>query len=235
LKTGALKAARKALKAEKEVRLDPFHVVSHSRSERHVDVILRHDDLLHHEDVDLVERSENRKLYFYDTTLRSQQLPLLMVEAKMVPVTDAAYFHGALKPANVNASVHIGGVFAAYLTSMLVMFVQETARLEPEHLRAVEGRLKRLERVVLANPLAVEERGRVNWEDIERALSKAATAFQWRVEWNVDREKASVVGRVHGLEYRLLARQRLDFYEHIASAVDKETFKAVSFDLEPAE
>ena len=235
MKTGALKAARKAPRAEKEVRLDPFHVISHSRSERHVDVILHHDDLLHHEDVDLAERSGNRKLYFYDTTLRSQQLPLLMVEAKMVPATEVAYFHGALTPANVNASVHIGGVFPAYLTSMLVMFLQETARPEPQHLRAVEGRLKRLERVVLANPFAIEEKARVNWEEIERALANAAAALQWRVEWNVDREKANVVGLVHGLEYGQLARQRLDFYEHIASAVDKETFKAVSFDLEPAE
>jgi hypothetical protein len=131
-----------------------------------------------------------------------------------------------------DTSVHFGGVFPAYLTSMLVMFVRAGTRPEPQHILA---RLDRLERAVLTSASPIEEKQEVDWERLQAALAIVGEGLKWQVEWSIDRENSEVIGRVVGVDYRQLARQKLDFYEQIAALVDKETFKAVSFELEPAE
>ncbi len=233
----ALKAAaRKLLKSDKEVRLDPFDVVSRTRTEHHGDLTSLHVD------VEFVERAHDPKFYLFNASYRAQQLQLLVLDPNVGPTPKSlraeavAQIAGELAHGAPDMPVHLGGVFPAYLTSMLVMFVQAATRPESPHLLAVEGRLERLERAVrLAAAENVEETLEVDWNQVEAALLKAAQALGWHVAWTIDREKSEVVGQVSGVDYKQLARQKLDFYEQVASVLDRETFKAVSFDLEPAE
>jgi hypothetical protein len=125
--------------------------------------------------------------------------------------------------------------FPAYFNSLLTKFVQTTA-VESPRLVAAETRLERIERALRrAGIECVDEAPQINWTLLEAALPDVAKALGWKATWNIDRDKAEVVGHVSGLDYRKLALQKVDFYEHVAAAVDKETFKGVSFELEPAE
>ncbi len=229
MKTLAVKVAKKLLKSEAKVGVDPFDVISRTRIERDRDVMPQHQD------VEAVERAYNR-LYFFDPGWRSQQLQLLVMDPDTLSSPKGGPFVGGLTHLTPDMSAHFGGVFSAYLTSMLVMFTQSATRPDLAHLSAVEGRLERLERAMRWAALEqLEKKAEVDWDVLEVVLPKAASALGWKVEWKIDREKSEVVGRVAGVDYTKLARQRLDFYEQVASAVDKETFKAVSFELEPAE